>query len=77
MTVESFGNWVFQPEKQADVCTNGKLPRDCEGGSVTGPQKKRSFLNEYSLNALCFAPCLTSSRACQQANNLCVPQLSR
>lgn len=42
-----------------------------------GPFLMSILLNEYSLNALCFAPCLTSSRACQQANNLCVPQLSR
>lgn len=40
MTVESLGNGVFQPGKQDEVCTNEKLRRACEGGSVIGPQKK-------------------------------------
>lgn len=39
MTTKSLGYCVLQPEKQDEVCMNGKLHRAHGGGSVTGPQK--------------------------------------
>lgn len=38
MTVESLGYWVFQPDKQDEVCMSGKLHGAHEGGSVTGQE---------------------------------------